>query len=29
MGKPCDEYRAEMKRWYNGFRFAKHHGTPV
>ncbi len=22
MGKPYDEYRAELKRWYNGFRFS-------
>ncbi len=29
MGKPYDEYRAEMKRWYNGFRFAKHDETTV
>ena len=29
MGRPYDEYRAEMKRWYNGFRFAKHDGTTV
>ena len=29
MGRPYDEYRAEMKRWYNGFRFATHDGTTV
>ena len=29
MGLPYDEYRAEMKRWYNGFRFAKNVGTTV
>ncbi|MBQ3345003.1 MAG: AAA family ATPase [Kiritimatiellae bacterium] len=29
MGKPYDEYRAEMKRWYNGFRFAKSDPTTV
>ena len=29
MGKPYDEYRAEMKRWYNGFRFAKNDETTV
>ena len=29
MGKPYDEYRAEMKRWFNGFRFAKHDETTV
>ena len=29
MGKPYDEYRAEMKKWYNGFRFAKSDETTV
>ena len=29
MGKPYDEYRAEMKKWYNGFRFAKNDPTTV
>ena len=29
MGKPYDDYRAEMKRWYNGFRFAKNDPTTV
>ena len=29
MGRPYDEYRAEMKRWYNGFRFAKGDPTTV
>lgn len=29
MGKPYDDYRAEMKRWYNGFRFAKGDPTTV
>ena len=29
MGKPYDDYRAEMKRWYNGFRFAKNDATTV
>ena len=29
MGKPYDEYREEMKRWYNGFRFAKNDRTTV
>ena len=29
MGKPYDEYRAEMKKWYNGFRFAKNDKTTV
>ena len=29
MGKPYEEYRAEMKRWYNGFRFAKGDPTTV
>ncbi len=29
MGKPYEEYRAEMKRWYNGFRFAKNVATTV
>ena len=29
MGKPYEEYRAEMKRWYNGFRFAKNVDTTV
>ena len=29
MGKPYDEYRAEMKWWYNGFRFAKEDPTTV
>ena len=29
MGLPYDDYRAEMKRWYNGFRFAKNVVTTV
>ena len=29
MGRPYDEYREEMKRWYNGFRFAKGDPTTV
>jgi len=29
MGKSYDDYRAEMKRWYNGFRFAKNVATTV
>ena len=29
MGRPYAEYRAEMKRWYNGFRFAKGDATTV
>ena len=29
MGKPYEDYRAEMKRWYNGFRFAKNIATTV
>ena len=29
MGKSYDDYRAEMKRWYNGFRFAKNVPTTV
>ena len=29
MGKPYDEYREEMKKWYNGFRFAKNDKTTV
>ena len=29
MGKPYDEYRAEMKRWYNGFRFSTEDATTV
>ena len=29
MGKPYEEYREEMKRWYNGFRFAKNDPTTV
>ena len=29
MGKPYEDYRAEMKRWYNGFRFAKNDPTTV
>lgn len=29
MGKPYDEYRAEMKRWYNGFRFSPDVDTTV
>ena len=29
MGKPYDVYREEMKRWYNGFRFAKGDPTTV
>ena len=28
-GKPYDEYRAEMKRWYNGFRFSPEVETTV
>ena len=29
MGKPYDEYRAEMKKWYNGFRFSPEVETTV
>ena len=29
MGKRYEDYRAEMKRWYNGFRFAKGDPTTV
>ena len=29
MGKSYEDYRAEMKRWYNGFRFAKEDPTTV
>jgi len=29
MGKSYDDYRAEMKWWYNGFRFAKNDPTTV
>ena len=29
MGKSYAEYRAEMKKWYNGFRFAKNDKTTV
>ena len=29
MGRPYDEYRAELKRWYNGFRFAKNDPTTM
>ena len=29
MGKPYEDYRTEMKRWYNGFRFAKNDPTTV
>ena len=29
MGKSYEDYRAEMKRWYNGFRFAKEDATTV
>ena len=29
MGKSYEDYRAEMKRWYNGFRFAKRDPTTV
>ncbi len=29
MGKPYDEYRAEMKKWYNGFRFSTEVETTV
>ena len=29
MGKAYEDYRAEMKRWYNGFRFAKGDPTTV
>ena len=29
MGKAYEDYRAEMKRWYNGFRFAKNDKTTV
>ena len=29
MGKSYEDYRAEMKRWYNGFRFAKNDATTV
>ena len=29
MGKPYEDYRAEMKRWYNGFRFSPDDETTV
>ena len=29
IGKPYDEYRAEMKKWYNGFRFSTEVETTV
>ena len=29
MGKSYEDYRAEMRRWYNGFRFAKNDPTTV
>ena len=29
MGMPYEHYRAEMKRWYNGFRFSKFDGTTL
>jgi len=29
IGKPYEEYREEMKKWYNGFRFAKNVPTTV
>ena len=29
MGKSYEDYRAEMKRWYNGFRFARNIATTV
>jgi len=29
MGKAYEDYRAEMKRWYNGFRFARNVATTV
>ena len=29
MGKPYDDYRAELKRWYNGFRFSPDIETTV
>ena len=29
MGKTYEDYRAEMKRWYNGFRFSTEHETTV
>jgi hypothetical protein len=29
MGRPYEDYRAEMKRWYNGFRFAPEVETTV
>ena len=29
MGKSYEDYRSEMKRWYNGFRFAKNIATTV
>ena len=29
MGRPYEQYRAEMKRWYNGFRFARNVETTV
>ena len=29
MGKTYEDYRAEMKRWYNGFRFVKNDPTTV
>ena len=29
MGRSYEDYRAEMKRWYNGFRFARNDATTV
>ena len=29
MGKPYEDYRAQLKKWYNGFRFAKNIYTTV
>ena len=29
MGKSYDDYRAEMKKWYNGFRFSRRNPTTV
>ena len=29
MGRSYEDYRAEMKRWYNGFRFARNDSTTV
>jgi hypothetical protein len=29
MGKPYEDYRAQLKKWYNGFRFARNISTTV